>query len=88
MCVCVCVFGLLPFNSAQQGGARLIVKSDDDAGGRQVRVKGHRGTSVNTANTHTQKGFIYTAVHTIVDNCIAMRSVFKQNRYYTRVAPY
>ncbi len=50
---------LLPFNSAQQGGARLIVKSDDDAGGWQVRVKGHGGTSVNAANTHrTSQGFL------------------------------
>lgn len=50
---------LLPFNSAQKGGARLIMKSDDDAGGWQVRVKGHGGTSVNAANTHrTSQGFL------------------------------
>lgn len=62
---------LLPFNSAQQGGARLIVKSDDDAGGRQVRVKGHRGTSVNAENTHRGRirGFIVTAVRTMLEQC-------------------
>lgn len=48
--VFVCCSLVLPFNSSQQGGARLVVKCDDDAGGRQVRVKEHGGTSVETAN--------------------------------------
>lgn len=48
--VFVCCSLVLPFNSSQQGGARLVVKRDDDAGGRQVRVKEHGGTSVETAN--------------------------------------